>query len=174
MNIKQVIVVRRDLNMRKGKLAAQVAHASMKVFFDRFVKDPDNPILGVIEEYTSYHLLVTGDEAEWIQGIFTKICVSVDSEEQLLSIRDAAAKKALPYALIQDSGLTEFYFNLCKRCGDAIYKKDFTLSCGYPLCECGENAEIGERIPVKTYTCCAIGPAKAELIDEITGKLPLL
>lgn len=36
--IKQVIVVRKDLNMRKGKLAAQVAHASMKVFFDRMTK----------------------------------------------------------------------------------------------------------------------------------------
>jgi peptidyl-tRNA hydrolase len=36
--IKQVIVVRKDLNMRKGKLAAQVAHASMKVFFDRMTR----------------------------------------------------------------------------------------------------------------------------------------
>jgi len=25
-----------------------------------------------------------------------------------------------------------------------------------------------------TYTAVAVGPAKAELIDEITGKLPLL
>ena len=33
--IKQIIIMRTDLNMRKGKLATQVAHASMKVFFDR-------------------------------------------------------------------------------------------------------------------------------------------
>ena len=32
--LKQVIVVRKDLNMRKGKIAAQAAHASMKVFMD--------------------------------------------------------------------------------------------------------------------------------------------
>lgn len=37
-NIKQVIVVRTDLNMRKGKMCAQVAHASMKVFFDKMNK----------------------------------------------------------------------------------------------------------------------------------------
>lgn len=33
-NIKQVIIVRTDLNMRNGKMVAQGAHASMKVFFD--------------------------------------------------------------------------------------------------------------------------------------------
>ena len=31
---KQVIVVRKDLNMRKGKMISQGSHASMKVFFD--------------------------------------------------------------------------------------------------------------------------------------------
>ena len=35
MEPKQVIVVRKDLNMRKGKMCAQVAHASMKVLLDR-------------------------------------------------------------------------------------------------------------------------------------------
>lgn len=34
MIVKQVIVIRKDLNMRKGKMIAQGAHASMKVFFD--------------------------------------------------------------------------------------------------------------------------------------------
>jgi peptidyl-tRNA hydrolase len=35
--IKQVIIWRKDLNVRKGKLAAQIAHASMKVFFDKMI-----------------------------------------------------------------------------------------------------------------------------------------
>ena len=37
MTIKQVIIVRKDLNMRKGKIAAQVAHAAMKVILDKMV-----------------------------------------------------------------------------------------------------------------------------------------
>lgn len=35
MDAKQVIVMRKDLNMRKGKMIAQGAHASLKVFLDR-------------------------------------------------------------------------------------------------------------------------------------------
>jgi PTH2 family peptidyl-tRNA hydrolase len=31
---KQVIIIRKDLNMRKGKMIAQGAHASMKAIFD--------------------------------------------------------------------------------------------------------------------------------------------
>lgn len=38
MLTKQVIVLRKELNMQKGKIATQVAHASMKVFFDRMIK----------------------------------------------------------------------------------------------------------------------------------------
>ena len=32
---KQVIVMRKDLNMRKGKIISQGSHVSMKVFLDR-------------------------------------------------------------------------------------------------------------------------------------------
>lgn len=36
-NVKQVLVMRKDLNCRKGKIASQCAHASLKVFFDKMV-----------------------------------------------------------------------------------------------------------------------------------------
>ena len=41
MEHKQMIVLRKDLNMRKGKMIAQGAHASLKVLLDRGALDQD-------------------------------------------------------------------------------------------------------------------------------------
>lgn len=41
-------------------------------------------------------------------------------------------------------------------------------------CKLIQDAGLTEFNGVPTYTCCAIGPAKSELIDEITGELKLL
>jgi len=96
-NTKQVIILRKDLKMRKGKMIAQGAHASMKVFFD----------MGMITRGI-LNIDLTEDMQEWVNGIFTKICVSVNSEEELLEIYATAQSVALPCSLIQDAGLTEF------------------------------------------------------------------
>lgn len=89
-SVKQVIVMRNDLNMRKGKMVAQGAHASiMFLVRDRMQR-----------EYQ--------DVIDWMQGGMTKICVRVDSEEQLLEVQDRAEKEGLRVNLITDAGLTEF------------------------------------------------------------------
>ena len=109
--IKQVIVMRKDLNMRKGKMVAQGAHASMKVFFDRMNKVWFNKDWKQPNGEMGYYLYSFGanyTEAEWIDGQFTKICVSVDSEEELLEVYNKARGTGIPCALITDSGLTEF------------------------------------------------------------------
>lgn len=98
MEVKQVIVIRKDLKMRKGKMIAQGAHASMKVFFDRFY---DNG-------YHSYGCLVSTPMKQWIEGLFTKIVVYVNSEEELDDLATLASIHGIPYAEITDSGLTEF------------------------------------------------------------------
>lgn len=104
MSVKQVIVVRTDLNMRKGKMIAQGAHASLKVFLDHgmLIHDGDKPS-------TLQIWPVTTDMAEWLKGSFTKICVGVESEEAFLAIRDAAVAANLYCAAIQDTGRTEFH-----------------------------------------------------------------
>lgn len=93
-DIKQVIVVRADLKMRKGKEAAQVAHASMMFLVER-IKQP------VITFSTA--------ELEWINGIFTKVVLSVDSEQALLEVYKAAMEAGLVCHLVTDVGKTEFH-----------------------------------------------------------------
>lgn len=103
--VKQVIVVRKDLNMRKGKAISQGCHASMKVFLDRCGKDDE--CFGNQKSYTLYY--EKGDTWDiWLNGLFTKVVVSCDSEQELLDIYQQAKDKGLPCSLIVDAGLTEF------------------------------------------------------------------
>ena len=104
MAVKQVIVMRKDLNMRKGKMIAQGAHASMKVFFDKMYEDKSQ--VGDGEKLKCMWL--KDEELEWVNGLFTKICVSVNSEVELLAIYNQAKESGLNCSLITDSGLTEF------------------------------------------------------------------
>jgi len=105
MKSKQVIVMRKDLNMRKGKMIAQGSHASMKVILDTMNMHPTEE--SGIHEMTLY--LKDGTALmDWIEGKFTKVCVSVDSEQELLDIYQQAKDAGLIVSLITDAGLTEF------------------------------------------------------------------
>ena len=148
---KQVIIVRKDLNMRKGKMVAQGAHASMAAILnlgrvERSYSDIDGSLIDVSLQVPLvlaqqifngkpdiYHPAVI----EWLEGRFTKICVSVDSEQELVDIINRAKSAGLVTSLITDAGLTEFG--------------------GVP-----------------TITCGCIGPAYPEEIDPFTGHLKLL
>jgi PTH2 family peptidyl-tRNA hydrolase len=125
---KQVIVMRKDLGMRKGKMIAQGAHASLKVLLDAGAPDPGG---------AAFTIPLGPALSAWLGGRFTKVCVSVDSEAALDAIVARAQAVGVPCALIVDAGHTEFH--------------------GVP-----------------TKTCCAVGPAWADAVDEITGDLPLL
>ena len=100
-DVKQVIVLRKDLNMRKGKMVAQGAHASMKVFFDMMGQHDDGSL--VIDEDN-----LTDAIQQWIDGAFAKVCVGVNSEQELGSIYQQAKEAGLPCAIITDAGRTEF------------------------------------------------------------------
>ena len=45
---------------------------------------------------------------DWLNGIFTKITVGVDSLAELEELYEAAALEGWPCAIIEDAGLTEF------------------------------------------------------------------
>lgn len=92
MTHKQVIVIRKDLKMRRGKEIAQGCHASTSVIL-----------------YLAKLNALDDPRAEpWLNGRFKKICVVVNSEQELLDIVKDAESKGLLHSLIQDAGLTEF------------------------------------------------------------------
>jgi PTH2 family peptidyl-tRNA hydrolase len=103
---KQVIVMRKDLNMRKGKMIAQGAHASLKVLVDA----------GGIESPERFAFAMTPAMAAWLGGRFAKVAVSVDSEAALDDVVARARAAGLPCALIVDAGKTEFHGVPTKTC----------------------------------------------------------
>jgi len=85
---KQVIVIRSDLKMGKGKIAAQAGHAAVSAaeearkHFPRWWRT-------------------------WFDEGQCKIAVKVSSEEELIKLEEIAGRAGLPYALISDRGLTQ-------------------------------------------------------------------
>lgn len=96
--IKQVIVMRHDLKMRRGKQIAQSSHASMS-FICRRLQERGSVSLNDFSEI----------ERAWLTGAFAKVCCRVDSEEELMAIHDKAVAAGLEVHLITDSGKTEFH-----------------------------------------------------------------
>ncbi len=97
MAIKQIIVIRKDLKMRRGKEITQGAHASMG-FLTSQLRPAQNKIT----------VLLTVEEQEWLATGTTKITVQVSSEEELLALQKLAHGKGVKTYLVQDAGRTEF------------------------------------------------------------------
>lgn len=115
--IKQVVAMRTDLGMGKGKMAAQAGHACV-IGSDRVRRT--HP-----EWYGRW----------WDEGQ-KKIIVKVSGHDSLRQLKMDAINANLPYAEVSDAGHTQ-------------------LAPG-------------------TTTCISIGPAPENLVDRITGDLPLL
>lgn len=93
MSIKQVIVMRTDLNMRKGKMVVQGAHATLMVN-------------GLWLQMTPEQRLIY---QEWLTSNgMKKICVGVSSLEELDDVCFEAGEAGILYARVRDAGLTEF------------------------------------------------------------------
>lgn len=122
-DVKMVIVIRRDLNMRKGKMCAQAGHASLMFVRDYLLKGrkiDEDSIVG-----------------QWLFRSQAKIVVGCDDEKQLNDLVQKARNQGLMVHVVTDAGNTEFH--------------------GEP-----------------TVTCAALGPARKDQLDKITGDLKLL
>ncbi|MFH0970201.1 MAG: peptidyl-tRNA hydrolase Pth2 [Candidatus Diapherotrites archaeon] len=88
MSHVQFLVVRNDLKMSKGKIAAQCAHASISAF----LKSQERKYGSVWEE--------------WLDEGMKKIVVKVNSEKELVLLFEQV-KKHFPASLITDAGHTQ-------------------------------------------------------------------
>lgn len=82
---KQCIIVRDDLKLSKGKLAAQVAHAAVSGY-----------------EYASEKI-----RDAWKEGGQKKVVLRVATLHDLFELKELARRQGLPSVLITDAGLTE-------------------------------------------------------------------
>lgn len=105
MNPKQVIVIRRDLSMRRGKEIAQGAHASIGWIARRMIDRPNFTETPGVHRITAF---LTDVEHQWMRGGFRKICCTVRSEAELLDLVEKARAAGICCELIQDAGHTEF------------------------------------------------------------------
>ena len=94
--IKQTIIIRKDLNLSKGRLVTQGAHASI-AFLTDLIKEY-NPL-----QLTDSQLQLNEAQKEWIYGTFYKICVGVDSEKELLDIGYNAVMLGLSVKYIEET-----------------------------------------------------------------------
>jgi PTH2 family peptidyl-tRNA hydrolase len=85
---KMVIVTRKDLDLSKGKLAAQVGHAAVECTLkaQKYAKDA---------------------LAEWLSVGQMKAVLKVQSEKEFYALKQAAERAGLCTALITDAGHTE-------------------------------------------------------------------
>ena len=95
MNTKQVIVIRKDLKMRRGKECAMASHSSMSFLTKRIIS---NPVSFKLNEA----------EVHWINNSFRKITCVVSGEKELLEIHQKALDLGLESHIILDNGATEF------------------------------------------------------------------
>ena len=92
MAYKQVIIVRTDLGMSIGKLAAQTAHASLESYLR--VSQHDKIFQSDILK-------------KWRAEGAKKVVLKVESEAALKKLEAAAIKAGLKNYLVKDAGLTE-------------------------------------------------------------------
>ena len=101
--VKQVILIRRDLGMRRGKEIAQGSHASMEFVTQQLragLSAGGGPTVPVT---------LDAPTLEWLRVGIAKVCLRVESEEELKRLHEEARGRGLKSYLIRDSGRTEFH-----------------------------------------------------------------
>ncbi len=102
MDTKMVIIIRKDLKMRRGKEIAQACHGAIAAITNQMW---DEPKLYGIET----RIQLDQPTIDWMESSYRKITVTVNSEEELMDLYERAENLHIRRTLIEDSGLTEFH-----------------------------------------------------------------
>ena len=145
---KQIIIVRKDLQMSIGKICSQVSHASMAFLTNTIRRDWSmNTTYFKGDEYKTYYSVeLTFDKdlfEQWIIGEFTKCVLKAKNKSQLLKVK----------TLAEEMGMTE--------------NEDFF--CIYDNC----HTELTPEDNGRTLTCIGFKPMYSEVIDKIGKKYQL-
>ncbi|KXT06476.1 hypothetical protein AC578_6038 [Pseudocercospora eumusae] len=87
---KLVLLVRSDLGMTKGKIAAQCAHATLACYKSFLHANPNHHIL-----------------KQWESQGQAKVALKIDSEDELLTLQAQAVSLGLCAKVIHDAGRTQ-------------------------------------------------------------------
>ena len=140
---KQIIIVRKDLQMSIGKICSQVSHASM-AFLTNEIRNEWSKWISEDKTYYSVELTFDKDLFEqWIDGEFTKCVLKAKNKSQLLKAK----------TLAEEMGMTE--------------NEDFF--CIYDNC----HTELIPEDNGRTLTCIGFKPMDNERIDKIGKKYQL-
>ena len=152
MSYKQIIIVRKDLNMSVGKICAQVSHASM-AFLTNMIKANSKLVHKIFfdsecEWYETLFALGKDLYEQWINGSFTKVVLRAKNKNQLLKAKTMAEEMNMiegeDFFLIKDNCLTEL-----------------------------DPEEIDENGVGRTLTCIGFKPMDEEVINKISKKYQL-
>ena len=107
--MRQLIIARKDLNMSPGKLAAQVAHASLAFISHKIQGNGRHMALS--PNYLVQMILSEPIYEDWFCGIFTKTVCEARNYNHLLKAKEYAEKFGMvegqDFFLIWDACLTE-------------------------------------------------------------------
>ena len=109
---KQMIVMRRDLKMRKGKIAAQAGHACVEATLMALAREGRLDQVRVVNDAwvaLDHDPSDATPLSDWFDAGVAKVCVYVDSEEELLDLAARGRELGFVCALVRDAGLTEFH-----------------------------------------------------------------
>ena len=144
---KQIIIVRKDLQMSVGKICSQVSHASMAFLTNQMKKYYISPY--GLNDKIECHVYITHDcFYQWINDSFTKCVLQASNKNHLLKAKTMA----------EEMGMKE--------------GKDFFLICDNCRTEL-EPEFVDENGVGRTLTCIGFTPMDSEIIDKIGKKYHL-